>query len=144
MRTLSLVASETLNGVLIHSPDGKVVWANDGFTRITGYTADEIIGHEPWVIVGDEHTNMKLVEMTYEKVSQGKPFSSDNILRHKNGTSVWVHTTFTPIKDDSGKISKVISIGTDITKQKELEELQRITLKRLQKRNKELSEKKGA
>lgn len=151
IETLSLVASETINGVLIHEPDGTVSWANKGFTRITGYSENEIIGKEPWSVVSGPETNEKLIELTYKKLKSGKPFVSDNRLRHKDGHSVWVNTSFTPIMDESGTIIKVVSIGTDITKQKEVEGLQSSMLERLesrfqdrteelQKTNKELQE----
>jgi len=143
IETLSLVASETINGVLIHEPDGTVVWANKGFERITGYSADEIIGKEPWSEVADPKTDQRLVQMTYEKIQAGKSFSSDNILRHKDGSSVWVNVSFTPILDDFGNITKVVSIGMDISKQKETEQLQRDMLLKLEKANEELKKRAG-
>lgn len=138
IETLSLVASETVNGVLIHKPDGTILWANKGFERITGYAPEEIIGKEPWSVVGGPETNQRLVQMTYEKLEAGKSFTSDNQLRHKDGYSVWVNVSFTPILDDFGNVTKVVSIGMDITKQKETERLQREMLQKLEKANKEL------
>jgi PAS domain S-box-containing protein len=138
IETLSLVASETVNGVLIHNPDGTILWANKGFERITGYAPEEIVGKEPWSVVGGPETNQHLVQMTYEKLEAGKSFTSDNQLRHKDGYSVWVNVSFTPILDDFGNVTKVVSIGTDITKQKETERLQREMLQKLEKANKEL------
>lgn len=134
IETLSLVASETINGVLIHDSDGKVLWANKGFTTITGFEPEEVIGKEPWAMVRAPETNQKLIDITYEKVSQGKSFSSDNQLLHKDGRVRWVSTSFTPIFDGAGNVSKVVSIGTDISKQKELEELQRSMLTRMEAR----------
>ena len=134
IETLSLVASETVNGVLIHNPDKTVVWANKGFKTITGYEPEEIIGKEPWELVRAPETNQKLIDMTYEKINQGKSFTSDNQLLNKDGSVRWVSTSFAPILDAEGNVSKVVSIGTDITKQKELEELQRNMLTRMETR----------
>ncbi|MDA9121017.1 PAS domain-containing protein [Flavobacteriales bacterium] len=138
IKTLSLVASETVNGVLIHDPDGKIIWANKGFTKITGYANEEVVGKEPWSILSGEETNQKLVELTYVSLSKGKTFSSDNRLVTKYGEVVWIHTTFTPVIDDEGNLTKIVSIGTDITKQKEFEGLQREMVARLEKANAEL------
>lgn len=143
IETLSLVASETVNGVLIHNPDGTINWANKGFEKITGYSYDEIVGNEPWSVMAGPETDQRLVEMTYQKVQQGKSFSSDNILRHKDGHNVWVNVSFTPILDEYGNVSKVVSIGMDITKQKETEHLQRSMLKKLEKANEELKRRAG-
>ncbi|MCB9186712.1 MAG: PAS domain-containing protein [Flavobacteriales bacterium] len=138
IETLSLVASETINGVLIHEPDGTTIWANKGFERITGYSSEEIIGKEPWSVVAGPNTNQRLVEMTYEKLKAGKSFTSDNQLRQKNGNSIWVNISYTPILDEYGNVTKVVSIGMDISKQKETERLQREMLKKLEKANEEL------
>lgn len=137
IKSLSLVASETVNGVLIHDAEGKTLWTNKGFTTITGYELEELIGKEPWSVLEGSNTNQKLVEFTYQKIREGKPFSSDNQLLHKDGSSRWVHTTFTPILDSKGDITQIVSIGTDISKQKELEELQRTMLVRMEHRVKE-------
>jgi PAS domain S-box-containing protein len=131
VQTLSLVASETINGVGIHDSEGKILWVNKGFTRITGYNLDDVEGKDPWEVVSSDDTNQKLVKMSYEKVSSGKAFSADNVLQKKDGESVWVNVSYTPILDDTGTVTKIISIGTDITKLKELEQLQKITLERL-------------
>ena len=138
IETLSLVASETINGVLIHEPDGKVIWLNKGFQSITGYSAEEMIGKEPWSVLSGEDTNQKLVEMTYEKIKAGKSFTCDNQLLHKDGYHVWVNVSFTPIMDDFGNVTKVVSIGMDITNQKETERSQREMLEKLEKANEEL------
>src|SRR3982751_5238667 len=44
IRTLSLVASETINAVMITDLDRRIIYTNDSFTRITGYTFDEVKG----------------------------------------------------------------------------------------------------
>jgi PAS domain S-box-containing protein len=137
------VASETINGVLIHNPDGTVAWANKGFERITGYSPEEIVGKEPWFVVAGPETDQRLIEMSYEKIQYGKSFSSDNILQHKEGHTLWVNVSFTPILDDYGNITKVVSIGIDITKQKETEHLQREMLKKLEEANMELKRRAG-
>lgn len=141
LKTLSLVASETVNGVLIHDPEGRIIWANKGFTKITGYTNEEVVGKEPWSILSGQETNQKLIELTYVALSKGKPFSSDNRLASKSGDAVWVHTTFTPVTDEGGNVTKIVSIVTDITKQKELQRLQREMVARLEKANAELEKK---
>jgi PAS domain S-box-containing protein len=142
LATLSLVARETVNGVVIQDGEGKAIWANNGFEQITGYPPDEVLGKEPWSLVGGPDTNLKLVEITYQQMAEGKPFSSVNQLLRKDGKVLWVNTSFTPIIDENGKVKNIVSIGTDISKQKELEELQRNLLKemelRVQERTSEL------
>ena len=59
----------------------------------------------------------------------------------KQGEVVWIHTTFTPVIDEEGNVTKIVSIGTDITKQKETQRLQQEAVARLEKANVELEKK---
>ena len=59
----------------------------------------------------------------------------------KSGNPVWLTVAVSPIMDDNGKLTKMVTVATDISKQKELEELQRATLKRLQEEQKKLTKK---
>jgi PAS domain S-box-containing protein len=138
IETLSLVASETSNGVLIHNSEGLITWANRGFTEITGYSEEEVVGKEPWSILSGTQTNQSLISEAYQKMVNGETFTSDNILLKKSGEAVWVSTTFNPIMDQTGKLKQIVSIGVDITRQKETEALQKTKLDNLEKANQEL------
>ena len=139
LRALSLVASETVNGVIIQDETGIIEWSNKGFTRISEYSAEDVKGRRPWAILAGDQTNMKLADITYEKIKKGKPFSTENVMYTKSGNPVWLTVAVSPIMDDNGKLIKMVTVATDISKQKELEELQRATLKRLQEEQKKLT-----
>jgi len=132
IETLSLVASETGNGVLIQDSTGKIEWSNKGFSDIFGYKTKEVIGRRAWSFLRGEKTNLRLAELAYEKVKSGKSFSSENVLYTKAKEPVWMTIAVSPIFDASGKLHKMVTVGTNITKQKELEELQRTMLKKLE------------
>ena len=138
INTLSLVASETTNGVLIHDAMGKISWANRGFTEITGYTLEEAMGKEPWSFLSSENTDQGLIATTYQKMNEGQTFKSDNVLLTKDGRELWISTTFNPIMDENGQLKQVVSIGVDVTGQKQLEIEQRTLLNDLKKMNQEL------
>lgn len=142
IETLSLVASETVNGVLIQGATGKIEWSNKGFTKISGYSADEVLGRRPWAVLKGKDTNMKLADLTFEKIKEGKSFSTDNVMYTKNGDPVWITVAVSPITDDYGNITKMVTVATDISKQKELETLQKNMLRKLEKANNELKGKK--
>jgi PAS domain S-box len=46
MRMLSLVADKTENSVVITDNEGRIEYANNGFTRMTGYTLEEVQGRK--------------------------------------------------------------------------------------------------
>src|SRR5574343_1152193 len=57
LERLALVAERTHNAVIISDERGRVVWANDGFTRISGYPLHEVIGRRPGSLVQFEGTD---------------------------------------------------------------------------------------
>lgn len=133
IQMLSQVASETINGVLIHDKDGRIEWMNQAFTDITGYTLEQVQGKEPWSFLSGPDTDEKLIALTYDSIKHKKAFSSENILYGLDGKKVWVATNFTPILDSKGEISRIISIGTDITHMKEAERQQKDAMSALEK-----------
>ena len=52
---LSLVARQMSNGVLITDMDGRIEWVNEGFTRMTGFTPEDLLGQRPQDPLIDEH-----------------------------------------------------------------------------------------
>ncbi|MBP9152280.1 MAG: PAS domain-containing protein, partial [Flavobacteriales bacterium] len=99
---------------------------------------EEVVGKEPWSFLSGSQTNQSLISETYQKMINGETFTSDNILLTKSGEVVWVSTTFNPIMDQTGKLKQIVSIGVDITRQKETEALQKTKLEELEKTNQEL------
>lgn len=54
---LALVARRTSNAVIIIDPERRITWVNEGFERITGYSAAEALGRSPVELLHDEATN---------------------------------------------------------------------------------------
>lgn len=129
---LSLVARKTRNGVVITDKDGFTEWINDGFTRITGYTLEEIAGKKPGHILQGPLTNPDTVRHIQEKLRQQIDFSSEIINYHKNGQPIWVRMDISPIFEEA-KLVKFIGITTEITERKHFEE-------RLKQQNEQLKE----
>ena len=132
IKMLSQVASETVNGVLIQDKEGKIEWMNDAFYTITGYQGESVIGKEPWSFLSGPDTDQNLVKLTYESMKRKKPFQSENKLYRPDGSKVWVSVNFTPILDSNGDLSRIVSIGMDITHIKEQEDRHRRDLEILE------------
>lgn len=137
IRMLSQVASETVNGVLIQDKEGKIEWMNDAFYEITGYQGESVIGKEPWSFLSGPDTDQNLVKLTYESMKRKKAFQSENQVYKPDGTKVWISVNFTPILDASGEVSRIVSIGMDLTHIKELELKQKLDLQELEEKVKE-------
>jgi PAS domain S-box-containing protein len=120
MRILSMVARETLNAVLIMRQTGEMVWANEGFTRLTGYTLEEVLSSR--VPLFGPETNMEGVEAMRIARETGIPFKGDQVIYTKQGKKVCTRVEGQPLKDDDGKVNSMFVIITDVTEEKRIME----------------------
>ena len=120
LEKLSIVASETDNAVLIMDSNGNFEWANEGFTRLYGFTLDEFID-----IAGTNLLNAssnKLVKESVEKcITTKKSVIYESQFKTKENQILWLQTTLTPILNKLDEVIKLIAIESDIRKLKEYE-----------------------
>ena len=115
MRTLSLVADETGNSVIITDARGVIEYVNPGFTSMTGYSPDEAIGRRPGDILQGELTDPATVQRIRERLEVHKPFYEEILNYHKDGTSYWISLSVNPIFAPNGQLERFISIQANIT-----------------------------
>jgi PAS domain S-box-containing protein len=119
---LALVARKTQNAIVLTDPDGIAVWANEGFTRITGYSVEELIGKKPGSLLQGPKTNPETRKAIGEAIKNHSHFDGEIYNYGKNGVGYWLSISITPLLDDGGKISGFIAIESDITKSKQQQE----------------------
>ena len=115
VRKLALVAERTLNGVIITDNSGLVEWVNEGFTRITGYTLEEMQGKSPGKILQGPETDPETVKRISVALRKGDGVNEEIINYGKNGRRYWIELDIQPIKNKHGKVEKYIAIQSDIT-----------------------------
>ena len=109
---LSLVARESVNGVKIVDTNGSIEWVNEGFTRLTGLTIDDL---------NMEYGNGNGVKHSIaldQCIQEQRPVTMDSELNDINGGTVPVTSTYSPIFDQQGNVTKIVVIDTDIRNQK--------------------------
>ena len=62
LRLMSLIVDNTDNSALVADSEGLVVFANNGFSKMSGYTHDEIIGHKPGSLLQGAGTDAQTVQ----------------------------------------------------------------------------------
>jgi len=119
---LSLVAKHTLNGIIITGKDRRIEWVNDSFIEMTGYSFGEVIGRIPTDLLHGIETS-KTVEMEMAAaIAKGLNFSGEILNYKKDGSSMWVQTTVSPV-EVNGTVDKYVAIFLDITERKRQETL---------------------
>ncbi|MEP5155141.1 response regulator [Planktotalea sp.] len=114
-RRLSLVARHANDSIVISAPDGQILWVNEAFSRITGYSSEEAIGQLPSTLLNDEKTCEETVHAIATHVQQGRPIRTEVLNKRKDGEKIWVETNIVPIGRGDGTIEMVVAIERDIT-----------------------------
>lgn len=118
LERLSLVAKHASDSIILSTPDGKIQWVNDGFTRLTGYTSDEAIGRNVGKLLNSEKTNPDTIQEMIRQRALGNRFHCQILNRTKDRRDIWVGTNVFPIKDENGNVTMNIGIERDITQTK--------------------------
>lgn len=118
---LSLVAKHTSNLVLITDPARRILWVNESFERLTGYSKEEIIGKDP-SIFQFEKTDKQTRAYLRECLEQELPINNVEILnRGKTGNEYWLSLNIVPIRDEQGKLTGYVAVESDVTERKEFD-----------------------
>lgn len=114
---LSLVARHTTNTVITTDAEGRIEWANAGFTRTTGYTLEEAIGQTPGALLQGPETDPEAVRTMDDALAAGIGFDVEILNYRKDGTPFWVEINCQSIQEP-GQPKKFIAIENDITLRK--------------------------
>ena len=108
------------NGIFLVKPNGKIFWANEAFTWLTGYTTAEVLGQNPSFLKSGRQ-NTEFYREMWHTVLNGKVWQGEIINRRKDGTFYTENKTITPVRDAAGQLSHFICVQEDITARKKAE-----------------------
>ena len=122
---LALVASKTDNAVIITDAHGHIEWANEGFTRVSGYTLEEVMGRRPGEFLQGPATDPNTRQFMRSQIQQGLGFSVEIVNYTKTGRKYWLAIEAQPIHDADGTLRNFIAVESDITERRQLLEATR-------------------
>ncbi|QOS12670.1 receiver/sensor box histidine kinase [Haloferax gibbonsii] len=120
-------------GVVLTDPDqadNPIVYVNDEFTDITGYSRDEVLGRNCRFLQGEETDEAAVAELR-AAVDEREPVTTELLNYRKDGTEFWNRVRIAPIFDD-GSVDLFVGFQDDITPRKTYERLLRSNTARLE------------
>jgi diguanylate cyclase (GGDEF)-like protein/PAS domain S-box-containing protein len=121
LRQAAKVFESTSEGVMITASDQRIVAANQAFTRITGYTEDEVIGKNPKVLRSGRHGE-DFYRGIWESVDTLGRWQGEIWNRRKDGAEYPEWLNISEVRDEAGAIVNYIGVFADITSIKEAQD----------------------
>lgn len=125
-KLLALVVRFSEDSIIItdkelNPPGPRIIYVNPGFTRMTGYLPEEVLGKTPRILQGP-NTDRDVLKKIRVMLEAGQVFSGQAINYRKDGTEFWNEWHIEPIRDVAGNITQYMAIQRDITKRKQSEQ----------------------
>lgn len=98
----------------------KIVYVNNAFTKVTGYSSKEVIGKTPRILQGPE-TSRKQLDKLRKSLRKWQPCEIEVVNYKKNGEPFWLSISVAPVADKNGHYTHWISVQRDITERKRVE-----------------------
>nr|AML76557.1 putative LOV domain-containing protein [Alternanthera sessilis] len=99
-------------------PDHPILYASEGFFKMTGYNSREVIGRNCRFLQGVD-TDPEELEKIREALKEGGSYCGRLLNYKKDGTPFWNLLTIAPIKDETGKVLKYIGMQVEVSKHTE-------------------------
>ena len=101
-------------------PDNPIIFVNAGFTAITGYTAEAMLGKNCRFLQGPD-TDLDTIAELRRAIAQRQTFTGTLLNYRQDGTPFWNELTINPVFDQDGALINFVGLQTDVTARKQAE-----------------------
>lgn len=106
------------NAVFITDEIGQIIWINDAFSRLSGYSAEDVVGRTPAVLQSGRQDQAVYANL-WHTILEGRVWQGEIVDQRKDGSLYTVDEVITPLFDKDGIITNFIAIQHDITARKQ-------------------------
>ncbi len=121
LRLLNRAVEQSPVTLMITDTGGRIEYVNPTFTRVTGYTFEEVKGRNPRILNSGHHST-QFHKVIWETILAGEDWVGELRNKKKDGSMYWVDATISPIVNSQGEITHFVTVREDITEKKNLVE----------------------
>jgi len=118
LRLFEVALNSAANGVVIADIDGRIQWANQAFSEMTGFSLAEVVGHNPNELVKSGKQDETFYRQMWHTILSGQPWSGEIVNRRKDGSFYDEMLAIAPVTMRDGTIRNFVAIKQDITERK--------------------------
>jgi diguanylate cyclase len=110
--------------IFIADHSGHIVWVNEAFSKRSGFSPQEAVGHTPSFLKSGKHDASFYREL-WQTILAGKVWRGEIIERRKDGSLYTTDEVISPLRDDKGTVTHFVAVQHDITLRKQEAERER-------------------
>ncbi len=120
LRVRSAALEAEFNAIVITDQKGVILWVNPAFTKLSGYTKDDVKGQTPRLLKSGRN-GKSFYKTLWTTILSGEVWQGEITNKRKDGCLYEEEMTITPVLDTSNRITHFVSIKRDITDRKNAE-----------------------
>jgi PAS domain S-box-containing protein len=120
LRIVNEAIEQSHSSVVITNVNGEIEYVNPAFSKLTGYTLEEVRMKNPRVLKTG-HTPDAAYSVLWKTITNGEVWMGEFLNKKKNGETYWESATISPIQMQDGKITHFVAVKENITDRKKLE-----------------------
>jgi PAS domain S-box-containing protein/diguanylate cyclase (GGDEF)-like protein len=111
---MSRALEQSADAVMITDAEGGIVYVNNAFEEVTGYSKAEVLGRSPSFLKSG-FQDESFYDQVWKNLTSGIPYTDIFINRRKDGELYYEAKTITPVRGNNGELTHFVSTGKDIT-----------------------------
>ncbi len=121
VKKLSQAVEQSPSSIIITDLSGSIEYVNPKFTKVTGYTFEEVIGKNPRILKSGSQSK-EFYHNMWNKLTAGNDWKGELHNKKKAGELYWEFASISPIKNETGEITHFLAVKEDITEWKKIQE----------------------
>ena len=121
VRKLSAAVEQSPASVVITDTSGAIEYVNPAFTRLTGYTMEEVRGRNPRILKSGE-VPAEVYQDLWKTITAGGEWHGELLNRKKGGEPYWEQASISALVDDQGRVTHYLAVKEDVTARKRADE----------------------
>lgn len=113
-----IAAIDQVQAVIEFTPEGVIIDANETFLRAFGYAREQVIGQHHRLFVDAAERESEAYRAFWQRLGQGEHDSGLYRRYASDGREVWIQGSYSPIRDERGRVRRVVKHATDVTAQR--------------------------
>lgn len=120
LKLYAKVMQTTQQGVIITDQDTRIIWVNEAFTKLTGYSLEETIGQKPSFLRSGKH-DTQFYRYMWESILNTGHWRGELWNCNKKKEIYAEHLSISAVRNEQGHITNYVGVFTDISEMKKVE-----------------------